>query len=297
MIGKTSPKGTKLAFYFLSAAVFMLLASGVVSASHAVTLRVGFTDHLEAALAEQDVFVEKVGLSSDQVVRVEPDDTLSNASVLYQMVYAAATATPHDPFKTGPNPLGPFAKGKLLGFTLFQWLSSSGQGTYLSNGTDALLSLNFQGLVPKGVYTVGCRLLTSPPSVNIVDAPCGAPDGSQNVFTADGVGAAQISIGMPALPDSTNKTASLVTVVYHSDGKTYGASPGDYGLNSHMQLIYVVPVPEEAPPQPPPPIPATPTTAANGAERTLSGYLLGLIVLLVVVAFCAWYFMKRRNRV
>src|SRR3989338_6977661 len=64
-----------------------------------------------------------------KVIRVEAKDP----AVLAKQVYAAAAPTTHDPFKTGPNPLGPFDKGKELGFTLGQWISASGIGIYSAN--------------------------------------------------------------------------------------------------------------------------------------------------------------------
>jgi hypothetical protein len=31
-------------------------------------------------------------------------------------------------------------------------------------------------------------------------------------------------------------------MAYHSDGQTYGAYPGDFGKNSHVQLAAMIPV-------------------------------------------------------
>ena len=51
-----------------------------------------------------------------KVIRLEGDAAKDPAN-LAKTVYAIAAATPHDPFKASSNPLGPFDKGKALGFT------------------------------------------------------------------------------------------------------------------------------------------------------------------------------------
>lgn len=134
----------------------------------------------------------------------------------------------------GPTPLGPFPKGASLGFTLQQWLAATGSGAYTITGDKAELNLAFQKLVPNGVYSVWCSRLSFPPNVKIVDTPCGAADGSQNAFKADAQGNATYTVKTKALPDSTKETATVVALAYHSDGKTYGAKPGEFGLNSHV---------------------------------------------------------------
>ncbi|MBI2557723.1 hypothetical protein HYW20_00210 [Candidatus Woesearchaeota archaeon] len=174
-----------------------------------------------------------------KVIRAEAKDP----AALAKQAYAAATPTMHDPFKTGLNPLGPFDKGKELGFTLGQWLSASGIGIYSVNDGNAELELSFKNLVPNGVYTVWCSRIKLPPEPNIVDKPCGAEDGSENSFKSDEKGSASFSLKLKPLEASTKETASAIAVAYHSDGKTYGASPGDFGLNSHVQIFFLIPVP------------------------------------------------------
>ena len=184
---------------------------------------------------------QEVKEKAGQVVRVEgtPDE-----ATLAKEVYAAATATPHDPFKVGENPLGPFDAGKSLGFTLKQWLDASGIGIYSVNKDNAQLDLSFKNLVPNGVYTVWCSRMKFPPEPEITDKPCGAEDGSENSFTADEKGSASFSSKLKTLEPSTAEIASLIAIAYHSDDKTYGASPGDFGLNAHVQLFYLLPEPK-----------------------------------------------------
>jgi hypothetical protein len=57
--------------------------------------------------------------------------------------------------------------------------------------------------------------------------------GEANNFVADITGKAVITTIAPAPLTHDN----AVLVVYHSDGKTYGKSRGDIGVNAHHQLI------------------------------------------------------------
>lgn len=202
---------------------------------------VQFANHIQAKLPEQDVFVIE-GNDATKVVRVE-GDSAKNLTVLAKEAFATATVTPHDPFKTGANPLGPFVKGADLGFTLGSWLAATGTGTYTVDSDNATMNLSFQKLVANGTYTVWCSRLTFPPNVKVVDMPCGKEDGSENVFKADATGNGTFNLTLKALEPSTKETASVIALAYHSNGKTYGANPGDFGLNSHVQLFFLVPAP------------------------------------------------------
>ena len=184
--------------------------------------------------------VQKEVNEPTKVVRVEGEKA-KDSEYLARTVYAAASPTEHDAFKVGPSPLGPFDKGKSLGYTLGQWLGAGGIGIYSVDGDKAELSLSFKKLVPNGVYTVWCSRMTFPPEPKIVDMPCGKDDGSENSFTADEKGNGDFSLKFKPLEESTKETASIIAIAYHSDGKTYGASPGDFGLNSHIQTFFLLP--------------------------------------------------------
>ncbi len=173
-----------------------------------------------------------------QVERVEGANAKDPATIEKEL-YASSDTTKHDPFKTGENALGPFPKGKSLGFTLQKWMSASGIGIYSADAGNATLELSFKNLVPDGVYTVLCSRIISSPEMKIEDVPCGAEDGSQNTFTSDSKGLGSFSLAMNPL-QATNETMPLIAVAYHSDGKTYGASPGDFGLNTHVQLFFMM---------------------------------------------------------
>ncbi len=177
-----------------------------------------------------------------KVIRVE-GETAKSPETLGKTVYSSAVAVQHDPFKAGQNPLGPFDKGKSLGFALGQWLDASGIGIYsVKDAENAMLDLSFKKLIPNGVYTLWCSRVTFPPEPKMVDIPCGKEDGSDNIFNADDKGNGYFSVGLKPLEASTKENAALIALAYHSDGKTYGASPGDFGANSHVQLFFLVPL-------------------------------------------------------
>lgn len=266
--------------------VFFFLALRVFAAT---TVDVKFVNHIDANLAEQDVFI----VSKDdptQVVRVE-GETAKDPTVLSQKVYASSEAVAHDPFKLGATPLGPFPKGLALGTTLEQWLMAKGTGTYTVDGDTAILDLIFEGLMPEGVYTVWCSRLTFPPNPQIVDRPCGAEDGSQNSFTAFKNGAGEFKLTMKPMEESTQQTASVFALAYHSDGKTYGVSPGDFGLNSHVQLFFMIP-PAQAAESPVVVATATPApTMLLGLSQTTWIVIVVVIVLLVL----GWWWYSRKT--
>jgi hypothetical protein len=188
--------------------------------------------------------ITKALSSRDSVYRAEKEQA-EDPENLEKAAYAAALPIEHDPFKLGKNPLGPFKKGKSLGFTLGEWLAASGSGIYKVEDGNAELELSFENLIPDSVYTVWCSRLTFPPNPEIVDKPCGASDGSENEFKSDSEGNAEFNVELDPLEQSSEETATVIALAYHSDGKTYGELPGDFGLNTHVQIFYMVPVPDE----------------------------------------------------
>ncbi len=205
------------------------------------TVDVEFITFIQADLPEQDVFVESHD-NPEQVMRVK-GAYVHTPAIQAQPVYASAVQTEHDLLELGANPLGPFPKGESLGFTLYEWLTGTGSGTYTLDGNQATLEVSFQNLVPDGVYTVRCGLFTAQAGFAVVDLPCGAVDGSHNGFQVDAQGNATFSLTMSALPANTGETFSDFAVAYHSDDQSHGISPGGFGLNSHVQLFISAPPP------------------------------------------------------
>ena len=224
-------------FFLLVSTLF--LTSLVVALVPPKVIDLNFINHIQANLPEQDVFVMMD--EPTEVMRVLPADA-SKSEVLNKKIFATARETAHDPFQLGSNPLGPYKKGKALNRTLRQWLAATGSGTYTVMGEEAELMLSFRNLVPNGLYTVWCSRLTFPPHVKVVDKPCGSAGGKENVFMADMNGNGRFNLKLKPLPMSTEETATVIALAYHSDGKSHGANPGDFGLNSHVQIFSLLPV-------------------------------------------------------
>jgi hypothetical protein len=200
-----------------------------------------FVTHLEAAMPEQDVFVE-VAPGSTEVYRITMADrtAFENAPV-----YGSQEFILHDPFQVGYNPVGPYPKGALLGLTMGEWLAGTGTGTYSTTGSEAWIDLSLENLVPNGVYTIECASINVPPNFSYIDEPCGVGASTQNTVIADTEGKADVHLAVKALPDSTAETVQLIAATYHSDGLVYGGYPGDYGLNSHVHILAFIPMPED----------------------------------------------------
>lgn len=271
-------------------AFLMIVAFGtraVPPVSAAGKAELTFVHHGDIGAAEQDVYIERNDIPADEVMRVKPADT-KDPSNLAKMLYG--TAAPHmpDPFALGANPFGPFKKGVALGFTLQEWLASTGSGTYAVEGDNAELHFSFQHLRPKALYTLWCVRVTPPPSPNAGLGPpvaCGAPDGSQNAFTTDAQGHGVIDMKMKALLPTTQETASSIAVEYHADGKNYGGDPGPAGQLAHVQLLTNIP-----PLNPP----IVPPTTGGSLDTTLPTVALMIGLFLVIGGWGLWKRLQTR---
>jgi hypothetical protein len=201
------------------------------------SIDLAFITHLDADLPEQDVYIERVPGSGD-VYRVTRGDHDMNAPL-----YKTAHTVEHNPFD--PAAVGPHPKGEALGLTLGQWLRHQGTGAYTCEAGTGTLDAKFTGLVPNGVYTMWHAFMALPPTTpfsGTLDLPLGARDGSESVFVADGEGKASfVHTFQPCLEMSDVWTTSLLAINYHSDGKTYGADPGEFGYNAHIPLFLMLP--------------------------------------------------------
>jgi hypothetical protein len=160
-----------------------------------------------------------------------------NEATLSIPLYSAAENVPAD--LTPPFELGPWPQGAPLDFTLRDWISAEGRGTFTARGDRARLDVAFNRLIPNGVYTLWCNAVTTVPALGLLEeAPCGAPNGSENTFIADADGHAEFSVEMDTLPPNTERRFLSVGVAYHSDGQTYGYRPGEFGKNVHVQMYY-----------------------------------------------------------
>ena len=230
---------TSLMLAFLGLLACAAPSTGLASANPGLEFELN--THDQAGWAEQDVFVwaDEAGA----VRRVPPADARLS-SVASQPLYAAAEPVAPDPFALSAHPLGPFPMGLDLGMTLDAWLAASGSGVYHIAADGAVLELSLHDLVPGGLYSVWCSQVRRSPRHALVDRPCGATDGSENVFTADDMGQAEFEVALAPLPASRDAVSTVLRVAYHSDGQRPGARPSQLGHTTHVQLVYEMPPPE-----------------------------------------------------
>ncbi|AMM18664.1 hypothetical protein AX768_30130 (plasmid) [Burkholderia sp. PAMC 28687] len=122
------------------------------------------------------------------------------------------------------------ASGKPLGMSLGAWLDANGEVllTPQANGGEKVTVI-LSNLKPGGHYSLFENHFDQKP---VGFTPLDGA-GEANSFVADTVGKAVLTTTAPAPLTHDN----AVLVVYHSDGKTYGNSRGDIGVNAHHQLI------------------------------------------------------------
>ena len=202
-------------------------------------IEITFVDHLKAGMIEQDVYVEKE-YGSGEVYRILPEE---REKYLDAEVYATAEPVAHDPFFK--RNAGPYKKGESMGFTLRDWLKSSGSASYICEDGWGVLTASFENLVPNATYTMWHAFMAKPPTdpfPGTLDVPLGNRDGSQSVFTTDEKGNANLKIRFEnCLQLTDTQLMSLLAIAYHSDDKTYGFSPGPFGKVTHVQLFAVLP--------------------------------------------------------
>ncbi len=228
-----NPRSLKL-FVALTLLLTITFSSYTATAAPArAVMNIQFKNGTTAPRTLQDVFVERNDIAADQVMRLDLPE-VKDPSNIKKTMYTAAKPTQPDPTKRGPNPLGPFPKGASLGFTVEQWVAATGTGTYTLDGDNGELQLSFQNLRPNGLYTAWC---------GIRGADACTADAAANEFRADAQGNGSMRIKVKRLPDTGPGGPSVVAMAYHSDNESCGASPCDFGLNSHVQLEWVLPAP------------------------------------------------------
>lgn|GEM_PF-1891810 len=229
-------------FALLLALALTATACTALPIQEAKTVELQFMDHLTAGFTDQDVFIESEE-SPDQVMRIDVD-MKGDEAMLAKPLYASTEYAEHDEFHLSDAPLGPFAKGEPLGFTAADWYSASGSGTYTIEGSQARVDFTFENLIPNATYTLWCTRAALPPVATIINLACGEPDGSENTFTTDAKGNGAIALAIPPRLDSSDERLSVFGIAYHSDGQTYGDSPGDLGRVTHTQILVPVPPPD-----------------------------------------------------
>ncbi len=122
------------------------------------------------------------------------------------------------------------AAGAPLGLTWGDWLAAHGKVVLipLPDGRERV-AVAILGLKPLGHFSLFmARLGQEPDLLTPLDG-----DGADNDFDADPEGRAVKSTVAPAR--LTHDDAILI--MYHSDGKSHGISPGQEGVNAHRQLF------------------------------------------------------------
>ncbi len=222
----------------LFAFAMLVWTGGSASAQEAQKVELTFGMFATDGMVEQDVFVENPG-NMNEVVRMPAADVASHRDA---ELYAAAEEPPFEPMKLEPTDSYP--KGAALGLTLRDWLKATGAGSYACDGQKGTIKASFQNLIPNGVYTMWYFIDADPPTdpwQGLV-LPAGARDGSQTVFMADAEGnAVYDQVVEPCLQLSGNHSLAGLAIAWHSDGETYGFSPGGLGVVSHAQLMTVLP--------------------------------------------------------
>ncbi len=220
-------------------ASIVLMFSAPASAGDDIELT--FKSHLQKNLVEQSVQVERE-TGSGQVYRVTPVD---QHRYLNSPVYGTDEIVALAPSDHGA--VGPYQIGKALGFTLGDWLAATGTARYRCDGDDGKVEATFDKLVPNGVYTMWYVMAPRPPlePFKVLPMPLGARDATQNSFGANAKGHVKFAVTFsPCLQLSGRQVDTFLAIVWHSDGKTYGASPGPFSKMAHIQ-IFTEPFPIE----------------------------------------------------
>jgi hypothetical protein len=172
---------------------------------------------------EIDVFVDD---GNGQVVR-----TLDTSDTgLLMPLFAAG----EPPVRAGvPFPTGPYAKGTPLGVTLGHWLEAVGTGNYTRCDDVATIDISFEHLTPNAVYTMWCYSYNATVENEV---PCGDSEGTENTFMSDEHGQAHFTLTVNNFLADDPTLNYGVAAVYHSDGQTYGSTPGDWGVNVHFHV-------------------------------------------------------------
>ena len=220
-------------------AILISMASFVEGNEPKGEIKLTFVDHLQAGLIEQDVYVEKVP-GSGKVFRILPSE---REKYLDFPVYKTAKPVHHDPFDQAN--CGPYKKGKALGFTLSQWLGGRGTGTLNCEEGWGTFKAEFENLIPNATYTMWHFFMSAPPTSpfnGTLDVPLGDRDGKQSTFKTDKHGKATLDVRFEQCLQLSNvQLMSGMAIALHSDGKTYGAIPGDFGTVTHVQLFAMLP--------------------------------------------------------
>jgi hypothetical protein len=220
-------------------AFVLLLSSAPAYSGDEIELT--FKSHLQRNMVEQHVYVERE-VDTGRVYRVTPVD---QHRYLDSPAYATEKFVPNAPLTH--SAVGPHKRGKSLGFSLGDWLAATGTASYRCSDDAAKVKASFEKLVPNGVYTIWYTMAPRPPldPFEVLVMPLGPRDGSKSTFWTDAKGHAEFSASFsPCLQMSGKQVNTFLAIAWHSNGETYGSSPGQFSTVTHDQ-IFTEPFPIE----------------------------------------------------
>ena len=122
------------------------------------------------------------------------------------------------------------ADGTPLGITLGQWQQAAGTVTFTCQGSKLQAASTLTGLIPSATYSTFVVHTSKDGPKRFT--PWGDPAGTTNNFTASATGTAS-----PTNAVHGCSSADVIIIIWHSDGKTHGKSPGQIGVDLHTTLI------------------------------------------------------------
>lgn len=151
-----------------------------------------------------------------------------------QMVQHAPGIAPAQKASAAATPLLA-ADSSPLHITLGDWEKAAGTASFSCQGGQERVTSQLTGLVPNGSYSVFVVHLDVKGPGRFT--PWGNAQGTTNNFTAGPTGSASLTSTVQGCLN--NRAAALV--VWHSDGKPHGATPGTLGVTWHNSLITPLP--------------------------------------------------------
>ncbi|HET9073163.1 MAG TPA: hypothetical protein VFN48_01160 [Solirubrobacteraceae bacterium] len=156
------------------------------------------------------------------------------AAVGPQMIMHAAGFAPAHKAGAPSTPLFA-ANGTALHITLGEWEKANGTVILRCVSGREQATSQLSGLLPGGHYSTFVVHLKAPSAKRFT--PFGNATGTTNNFTASPQGTASPVNTVAGCLNSSN----AVLIVWHSDGRSHGASPGAIGVTQHNSLITAIP--------------------------------------------------------
>lgn len=152
------------------------------------------------------------------------------AAIGPQMISHVAGVSPAPKDSPADSPLLG-ATGSSLGVTVGRWEQAAGTVAVSCTVGQEQAASRLTGLIPGGLYsTFVVHLNVQGPSRF---TPWGNTRGSDNNFTASTTGTATPTDTVPGCLSSQD----AVVIIWHSDGRLHGSSPGTLGVSWHNSLI------------------------------------------------------------